>query len=71
MSHLQKELLSILRCPVTGSRLQQGQHELVSDSPGPEGVPLHYRIEDGIAILLPGQLPENDAPSQQTSNIKA
>ncbi|NYE96552.1 hypothetical protein FHU41_002802 [Psychromicrobium silvestre] len=53
MSRLQSSLLSILRCPVTGSRLHQDNDELIGELPGPERQLLRYPIQDGIAILLP------------------
>ncbi len=53
------ELLSILVCPVTRSRLEQRGDQLVATQGG-----LHYPIEDGIPILLPERaiLPD-DIPS--------
>lgn len=65
MSHLQKELLNILRCPVTGSRLRLGDDELISAAAGPDGQPLHYPVQDGIPILLPKQPahPDHDVPA--------
>ncbi|WP_285726704.1 hypothetical protein [Psychromicrobium xiongbiense] len=51
---LPEELLGILRCPVTGLPLRQDGSGLVTASAGPGGEPVHYSIEDGIAILIPG-----------------
>ncbi|GAA1048146.1 Trm112 family protein [Arthrobacter russicus] len=60
MSYLQKDLLNILRCPVTGSRLRLGEQELISEAAGPDGQQLHYPVQDGIAILLPAQSAQTD-----------
>lgn len=52
MAHLSEDLMAILRCPVTRSGLVQDGQELVSTANGPEGVPLRYTIDEGIALLL-------------------
>jgi uncharacterized protein YbaR (Trm112 family) len=41
-------LLAIVRCPVTGERLERAGDELRTASGRT------YRIEDGIAVLVPG-----------------
>ncbi|MDQ0279218.1 uncharacterized protein YbaR (Trm112 family) [Arthrobacter silviterrae] len=57
MAKISDELLSVLRCPVTGSTLVQEGAELVSTQPGPDGKPLRYSVEEGIPLLLrPEQL---------------
>lgn len=56
MSKLSPELLSVLRCPVTGSRLEQDGDELVTVTAGADGAKLRYAIEDGIPLLLPPEL---------------
>ncbi|MBT2530798.1 hypothetical protein J7E83_01395 [Arthrobacter sp. ISL-48] len=56
MPKISPELLSVLRCPVTGSPLVQEGDELVSTAAGESGVPLRYAIEDGIPLLLPPEL---------------
>ena len=56
MSLISPELLSVLRCPVTGSALVQEGEELVATSPGADGQTLRYAIEDGIPLLLPPEL---------------
>ncbi|GAB3563867.1 hypothetical protein GCM10027405_19110 [Arthrobacter alkaliphilus] len=56
MPKVSPELLSILRCPVTGSPLEQDGEELVSTDPGPSGEKLRYAIQDGIPLLLPPEL---------------
>lgn len=52
MVKLSESLLAVLRCPVTGSELVQVGEELVSTTAGPQGAPLHYAIDEGIALLL-------------------
>ncbi len=56
MPNISPELLSVLRCPVTGSTLLQEGGELVASVPGESGVKPRYAIEDGIPLLLPPEL---------------
>ncbi|KUM40353.1 MULTISPECIES: Trm112 family protein [Micrococcaceae] len=56
MPKVSPELLSILRCPVTGSPLVQEGDELVSTDAAADGEKLRYTIEDGIPLLLPPEL---------------
>ncbi|MGR0158450.1 Trm112 family protein [Paenarthrobacter nitroguajacolicus] len=56
MPKVSPELLSILRCPVTGSPLAQEGDELVSTDAAADGEKLRYTIEDGIPLLLPPEL---------------
>jgi uncharacterized protein YbaR (Trm112 family) len=56
MPKVSPELLSILRCPVTGSPLVQEGEELVSAAPAENGEKVRYAIEDGIPLLLPPEL---------------
>ncbi|MGP4032550.1 Trm112 family protein [Pseudarthrobacter sp. 1C304] len=56
MPKISPELLSVLRCPVTGSALVQEGEELVAATAGPSGEKLRYTIEDGIPLLLPPEL---------------
>ncbi|VXC00244.1 conserved hypothetical protein [Arthrobacter sp. 9V] len=56
MPKVSPELLSILRCPVTGSPLVQEGDELVSTDSAADGEKLRYTIEDGIPLLLPPEL---------------
>ncbi|QCB98446.1 hypothetical protein E5206_17315 [Arthrobacter sp. PAMC25564] len=56
MPKLSPELLSVLRCPVTGSPLVQDGEELVTTSADDSGQKLRYTIEDGIPLLLPPEL---------------
>jgi uncharacterized protein YbaR (Trm112 family) len=67
MPKISPELLSVLRCPVTGSALTQEGEELVSTATGENGEKLRYAIEDGIPLLLPPELLDaaNAAQSDQ------
>ena len=67
MPKISPDLLSVLRCPVTGSPLVQDGEELVSTAAGESGVKLRYPIEDGIPLLLLPALPRaaNAASSDQ------
>ena len=56
MPKISPELLSVLRCPVTGSPLVQEGEELVATAAGDAGVKNRYAIEDGIPLLLPPEL---------------
>ncbi|MDQ0851150.1 uncharacterized protein YbaR (Trm112 family) [Arthrobacter sp. B3I9] len=56
MPNLSPELLSVLRCPVTGSALVQEGEELVATEADGNGTMPRYRIEDGIPLLLPPEL---------------
>jgi uncharacterized protein YbaR (Trm112 family) len=56
MPKISPDLLSVLRCPVTGSTLVQEGGELVSTAAGESGEKLRYAIEDGIPLLLQPEL---------------
>ena len=56
MPKVSPELLSILRCPVTGCALVQEGEELVSTEADATGNKVRYGIEDGIPLLLPPDL---------------
>ncbi|MCQ6269803.1 hypothetical protein M8J71_04805 [Pseudarthrobacter sp. R1] len=56
MPKISPELLSILRCPVTGASLIQDGEELVAAVADESGVKPRYAIEDGIPLLLPPEL---------------
>lgn len=56
MPKISPDLLSVLRCPVTGSALTQEGEELVSTATDENGEQLRYAIEDGIPLLLPPEL---------------
>jgi len=59
------ELLEILRCPLTRSRLRREDDDLVAEQP--EGAGLRYPIREGIPILLieEATLPEGVASLEQ------
>ncbi|MBG6217255.1 uncharacterized protein YbaR (Trm112 family) [Arthrobacter sp. CAN_A6] len=61
MANLPQQLLDVLRCPVTGSVLVEDGGRLISTAPGPDGVLLEYRLEEGIPVLLRPELLENPA----------
>jgi len=71
MPKISPELLSVLRCPVTGSPLVQEGDELVSTVVGESGAKLRYAIEDGIPLLLPPELLQaaNAAGSDQHDHL--
>ena len=71
MPKISPELLSVLRCPVTGSKLVQEGDELVSTAAGDSGEKLRYAIEDGIPLLLPPELLQaaNTASSDQHDSL--
>lgn len=52
MSNISPQLLSVLRCPATGSPLVQEGDELLSTVPGADGAPVRYAITNGIPVLL-------------------
>jgi uncharacterized protein YbaR (Trm112 family) len=56
MPRISPELLSVLRCPVTGSPLVQDGGELVATAEDAAGARPRYAIEDGIPLLLPPEL---------------
>ncbi|KNH16539.1 hypothetical protein ACU18_13220 [Arthrobacter sp. ZBG10] len=56
MPKISPELLSVLRCPVTGSPLVQEGEELVATNAGEAGAAPRYAIQDGIPLLLPPEL---------------
>jgi uncharacterized protein len=56
MPKISPELLSVLRCPVTGSPLVQEGEELVATAADESGMKPRYVIEDGIPLLLPPEL---------------
>ncbi|TLM86162.1 Trm112 family protein [Pseudarthrobacter sp. NamE5] len=56
MPKISPELLSVLRCPVTGAPLVQEGEELVAALAGESGAAPRYAIEDGIPLLLPPEL---------------
>ena len=72
MPKVSPELLSILRCPVTGSPLVQEGEDLVSTATAENGEKVRYAIEDGIPLLLPPELlAASNAASSSQHNAKA
>ncbi|MDN4612543.1 Trm112 family protein [Arthrobacter burdickii] len=56
MANLPQQLLDVLRCPVTGSRLVQEGAVLRSTAEGPDGGALTYELDEGIPVLLRTEL---------------
>lgn len=52
MAHISSELLSILRCPVTGSTLEHHGDELVATAQDADGSTPRYSLHEGIPVLL-------------------
>ena len=69
MPKISPELLSVLRCPVTGSPLVQEGEELVATTPGNPALKLRYAIQDGIPLLLPPELLQQPPRPARTSTI--
>ncbi|WP_210230828.1 Trm112 family protein [Arthrobacter jiangjiafuii] len=44
--------MAVLRCPVTGSALEEEDGWLVSTVPDASGARLRYALEEGIPVLL-------------------
>ena len=57
MARLSAGLLTVLRCPVTGSTLVPDGNSLVSSLPDAAGHPVKYRVEEGIPVLLKADAP--------------
>lgn len=53
MARIQASLLAVLRCPVTGSALEQDGDELVSTGQDDAGERRRYLLDEGIPVLLP------------------
>ncbi|MDN3480759.1 hypothetical protein QMA10_02305 [Arthrobacter sp. APC 3897] len=63
MVKLTADLMAVLRCPVTGSALEQDDTGLVSTAPDADGNLVHYVLEEGIPVLLaPSAAPAAPAP---------
>lgn len=71
MAKINLDLLSVLRCPVTGSPLVQEGEELVSTAAGGSGVKLRYPIQDGIPLLLPPELLQAAAAGSSQHDFEA
>ncbi len=52
MVRLTADLMAVLRCPVTGSALEQDDTGLVSTEPDAGGNLVRYVLEEGIPVLL-------------------
>ncbi|MET4059003.1 uncharacterized protein YbaR (Trm112 family) [Arthrobacter sp. UYP6] len=52
MVRLTADIMAVLRCPVTGSALEQVDGELVSAVPDASGNLVRYVLEEGIPVLL-------------------
>ncbi|MCC3266623.1 hypothetical protein MUG94_04725 [Arthrobacter gengyunqii] len=52
MVRLTADLMAVLRCPVTGSPLEQGDAGLVSTAPDASGHLVRYVLDEGIPVLL-------------------
>ncbi|GAA1356475.1 hypothetical protein GCM10009596_05450 [Arthrobacter rhombi] len=52
MAHISSELLAILRCPVTGSTLQQDGDDLVATGRDAAGNSPRYSLTEGIPVML-------------------
>ena len=64
MATLTADLMAVLRCPVTGSPLEEVNGELVSTAPDAGGNLVHYVLEEGIPVLL---APASSAASTSAS----
>lgn len=65
MAHISSELLGILRCPVTGSTLQQDGDDLVSTGRDAAGNTPRYSLLEGIPVML-RPADAAPAPAQET-----
>lgn len=64
MARIPAGLLAVLRCPVTGSALEQDGDELVSTGQDEAGERRRYRLDEGIPVLLPGT-PDPQTPTHE------
>lgn len=64
MATLTADLMAVLRCPVTGSPLEEVNGELVSTAPDADGRRVRYVLEEGIPVLL---APSSTAASDSVS----
>lgn len=65
MAHISSELLGILRCPVTGSTLQQDGDDLVATGRDAAGNAPRYSLLEGIPVML-RPADAATAPAQET-----
>ena len=70
MSHVNADLLAVLRCPVTGSALTQDGDQLVAARDKDD---TRYDIVDGIPVLLPpsDRPAESSRPSTSSGRHRA
>ncbi|WAP51201.1 hypothetical protein OL239_15210 [Arthrobacter sp. ATA002] len=66
MATLTADLMAVLRCPVTGSPLEEENGELVSTAPDAAGRRVRYVLDEGIPVLLASSATDASAPA--TSN---
>lgn len=66
MARLTADLMAVLRCPVTGSPLEEENGGLVSTAPDAGGHRVRYVLEEGIPVLLAAAATASDSPN--TSN---
>lgn len=64
MSNLSAQLTAQLRCPITGSVLEQRSQQLVSVGTGPKGETYGYSIVEGIPVMLANEATALDAKSK-------
>ncbi len=67
MAPLSKQLLEVLRCPLTGSPLVERDGFLVAVMPGKAGELSSYRVEEGIPVMLHSE----PSPDGQAGTAKA
>ncbi|MCC9197959.1 hypothetical protein QNO08_04430 [Arthrobacter sp. zg-Y820] len=64
MAKLTADLMAVLRCPVTGSPLEEDNGGLVSTAPDAAGHRVRYVLEEGIPVLLaPSVATASDSPA--------
>lgn len=64
MSNLSAQLTAQLRCPITGSVLEQRGQQLLSVGTGPAGETYAYPIVEGIPVILANEATALHATSQ-------
>ena len=67
MVRLTADMMAVLRCPVTGSALEQVDGGLVSTAPDAKGNLVRYELVEGIPVLL---APEGFAAPASASNTQ-
>ncbi|MDO5743016.1 MAG: hypothetical protein Q4P23_01000 [Micrococcaceae bacterium] len=64
MSNLPAQLIAQLRCPITGSILEQRGQQLISVGTSPAGESYAYPIVEGIPVMLANEAETLDAGIQ-------